>query len=153
MKHHLFSLLIPLLAMTLGAAPSATVSCQRDLLPNGSAFEIDGLPGGASIKSGGGKTVIKAPLFSEATVYDLQCADPATVSQEAEAGPVELAFLPIEPAPARIEEALCKAPTITTANGYQRHAWLAQYRQPERLVSCDPLGLIWRGPRNYDRLT
>jgi hypothetical protein len=42
---------------------------------------------------------------------------------EAQAGPVELAFLPIEPAPSRVEKASCRVPHVTTASGYLRHAW------------------------------
>jgi hypothetical protein len=79
--------------------------------------------------------------------------DPATFALEAEVGPVELAFLPIEPAPVRIEKASCRVPQIRIVSGYQRHAWLAAYRMPTATVSNDPLGLNWRGPRCYDRLT
>lgn len=136
MKHHLSLLIASLLAL----GGPVIVVCDAQAAP--ASLPLDQIFEEA-----------RAAFELHATAAHDYEAALATFSQEAEAGPVELAFLPIEPAPARIEEALCKAPRITTANGYQRHAWLAQYRQPERLVSCDPLGLIWRGPRNYDRLT
>lgn len=78
--------------------------------------------------------------------------DPAAFSIEAQAGPVELAFLPIEPAPARIEEATCDVPRVSISSGHRIHAWLALSPMPRSTVSNNALGMIWRGPRNYDRL-
>lgn len=101
---HLYSLLLPaLLALTLGAAPSATVSCQRDIMPDGSHLEIDGLPGGASIKSGGGKTVVKAPLFSDASVYQLMPGAPALHDGSGEIVTAQALALDADPAPAMIQ--------------------------------------------------
>ena len=53
---------------------------------------------------------------------------------ELQAGPVELAFLPIEPAPARIKEASCRVPHITMASGYLRHAWIDPNLERERIA-------------------
>jgi hypothetical protein len=78
--------------------------------------------------------------------------DPVAFSIEAEAGPVELAFLPIEPAPAKIEEATCDVPRASVSSGHRIHAWLALIPMPASAVSNNAIGLIWRGPRNYDRL-
>jgi len=50
-------------ALMLATIPTGTVTCKRDLVPDGS-IELQGLPGGAQIKSGGGKTVISLPAVS-----------------------------------------------------------------------------------------
>lgn len=77
--------------------------------------------------------------------------DPATFAIEASAA-VELAWLPLDPAPAWIERARCLVPPPSVASGHRIHAWTAPARHWLASVSRDPLGPSWNGLRDYDRL-
>lgn len=104
MKHHIPCLFLALAGLFL-APPDLSASKASDTCP-----KISNLSGWLDASADLEPVSIDGPVFV------------------AEISPIELAFLPITPAPAIVERASTRVPRAHVTSGHQIHAWLDPLR-------------------------